>query len=108
MWSRRPGNTDAAGLSERFQARRDIDAVAEDVAALGDNIAEIDADAKPDLPLVGHLRLAVDHPALHLGGAPHRVDDAGKFREQAVAGGLDDAALVLPDLRIEQLAPDRL
>ena len=29
----------------------------------------LDADAKPDGALVGHLRLAVYHPALHLGGA---------------------------------------
>src|SRR6266700_3930639 len=104
----RPGNTDAAGLSERFQARRDIDAIAKDVAALGDDVAEIDADAKPDLPLVGHLRLAVDHPALHLGGAAHRIYDAREFHQQAVAGSLDDAALMLLDLGIDELPAMRL
>ncbi len=77
-----PGNADAAGLGERFQARRDIDAVAKDVAVLDDDVAEIDADAKPDAPLVGRLGLAVDHPALHLGGATHRVDDAREFHQQ--------------------------
>src|ERR1700730_11288461 len=50
-----------------------------DVSALGDDIAEVDADAQPDPPLVRRLGLPVDHPALHLGGAAHRVDDAGKF-----------------------------
>jgi hypothetical protein len=59
-------DTAPAGLGERFQARRYIDAVAENIAALGNDVAEIDADAKPDLPLVGRLGLAVDHPALHL------------------------------------------
>jgi hypothetical protein len=31
----------------------------------------------------------------------HRIDDAGKLDQQAVAGGLDDAAAVLGDLRID-------
>ena len=55
-----------------------------------------------------HLGLAVDHPALYFGGAAHRVDDAGEFRKHAVAGVLDDAAPVLLDLRIDQLAKMRL
>ena len=45
--------------------------------------------------------------ALHFGGAAHRVDDARKFREQPVAGVLDGAALVLLDLRIDQLTEMR-
>jgi hypothetical protein len=36
-------------------------------------------------------------------GAAHRVDDAGEFRQYAVAGGLDDAAVMLADLRIDEL-----
>ena len=56
----------------------------------------------------GSIGLAVDHPALHLGGAAHRVDDAGEFRQHAVAGVLDDAAPVLLDLRIDQLPEMRL
>jgi len=104
----RPGNADPAGFGQGFQARRNIDAVAEDVAVLGDDVAEIDADAKPDLPIVSHLRLAVDHPALNLGSAAQRIDDAGEFHEQTVAGGLDDAAPVLLDLWIDQLPAMRL
>ena len=68
----------------------------------------VDADAKLDAPLVAHLQPAVDHPALYLRGATHRVDDARKFRQQAVPGGLYDSALVLPDLRIDQLPEMRL
>jgi len=37
---------------------------------------------------------------LHLHRAAHRVDNAGKFCEQAVAGRLDDPAMVFGDLRI--------
>ncbi len=45
--------------------------------------------------------------ALHLDRAAHRIDDAGKLHQQAVAGGLDDAAVMLGDLRIEELAAQR-
>jgi hypothetical protein len=38
----------------------------------------------------------------------HCVDDARKFRQQAVAGGLDDAAVMLGDLRIDELPAMRL
>ena len=92
-----------AGLGERFQPRRDVDTVAEDVVVLGDHVAEVDANAKSDAPLLGDHALAVDHPTLHLGGAAHRVDHAGKFRQQAVAGGFYGTALVRPDLGIDQL-----
>src|ERR1700730_17116328 len=34
------------------------------------------ADPKSDAPLVGHLRLAIDHPPLHLDCATHRVAGA--------------------------------
>ena len=52
-------------------------------------------------------RVPLGHRLLHLDRAAHRVDDAGKFHQQAVAGGLDDAAVVLGDLRIEELAAQR-
>jgi hypothetical protein len=40
---------------------------------------------------------------VHFGGATDRIDHARKFREEPVAGVLDNAALVLLDLRIDQL-----
>ena len=80
------GNTNSAGLGQCFQPRGDIDAVAEDVVAIGNHVAEIDADAPPDAALVGQIGLAVEHAALHLGGTAHRVDDAGELRQYAVAG----------------------
>jgi hypothetical protein len=48
---------------------------------LNNHVAEVDADAEPDAPLVGHLRLAVDHPALDLRGAAHGVYNTRKFRQ---------------------------
>ena len=54
------------------------------------------------------LGVPLGHRLLHRDRAAHRIDDAGKFHQQPVAGGLDDAALVLGDLRIEKLAAQRL
>ena len=76
-----------------------------DVVALDDHVAEIDADAQFDALVVRRHRCSRSAIAsLHLDRAAHRIDDAGKLHQQAVAGGLDDAAVVLGDLRIDELA----
>jgi hypothetical protein len=103
----RPRDADPAGLGKGLQPCRHIDAVAKDVVALDDDVAEIDANAKPDAALVGYIGLAVNHPALHLGRTAHRVDDTRKFCEQSVAGMFDRAATVLRDLRVYQLVQMR-
>src|SRR5579871_386668 len=46
---RRPRDTNAAGLAERFQTRGNIDAVTKYVVAVDDDIADVDADPKDDL-----------------------------------------------------------
>ena len=97
------------GSARPFEPRRDVDALAQNVAVrLGDHVAEIDADAKPDAPVGIEIGVAVEHAALHLGGTAHRIDDAGEFRQQPIAGGLDDTALMLTDFRVDQLAAMRL
>src|SRR5215469_4823497 len=49
-----------------------------------------DADPKPDLAILGHSGLAIDHCALHFGAAADRVDDALELGQEAVAGILYD------------------
>jgi len=44
---------------------------------------------------------------LHLDRAAHRIDDAGKLHEQAVAHRLYDPALVFHDLRIAEFTAHR-
>jgi hypothetical protein len=58
--------------------------------------------------LLGEIQIAVGHRALDFAGAAHRVDHAGEFRQHAVAGGLDDAAVILADLRIYKFDEMRL
>ena len=45
---------------------------------------------------------------LNFAGAAHRIDDARELRQHAVAGGLDNPAVMLADLRTEQFAQLRL
>ena len=47
------GDANTAGLGHRLQTRGDVHAVAIDVVSLDDDVAEIDADAKPDLLCFG-------------------------------------------------------
>ena len=48
------GYCDATRLGDPFDPRGDVDAVAENVVILNDDIAKIDADAKHDPPILGY------------------------------------------------------
>ena len=98
-----PADADPAGLGQGLQACRDIHPIAEDVVLLSDHVAEIDADAEPYPQLLGHLTLAVDHPALDLHSASHGVHHTGKFGQQPVAGVLYGTPPVFPDLWLDQI-----
>src|SRR6516165_7637210 len=68
----------------------------------------MDADAPLDAALRNRRRVALGHLRLHFAGATQRIDGAAEFDQQTVAGGLDDPPVMGGDLRIHQLAPDRL
>ncbi len=71
-------DADAAGFGQCLQARCNVDAVAVDVAAVGDDVAEIDPYPEGDALLLGRLGVAVDHRPLELDRAADRIDDARK------------------------------
>jgi hypothetical protein len=100
----RARDADAARFGQPIQPRGDIDAVAVDVIAIDNHVAEIDADAEDDALILGDTRIAVDHRPLDFGRAADCVDDARKFHQHAVAGGFDDASVMLSDFRIDELA----
>jgi len=79
-----------------------------EVVALDDHVAEVDADAQFDAVVRGDTRVPPGYRLLHRDRTAHRIDDTGKFHQQTVAGGLDDAAAVLGDFRIDELAAQRL
>jgi hypothetical protein len=66
------------------------------------------ADAPFDAPIGRKSRIQLGHARLHLDRAAQGIDDAGKLDQEPVPGGLDDAAMMLVDLGINQLGPNRL
>ena len=101
----RARHADAARFRQPFQPRRDVHAVAKNVAVLDDDVAEIDADAELDVAGRGDVGIAPRHAALHLRRAQNGVGDALELDQHAVAGGLDDAPAILGDCRIDELEP---
>jgi hypothetical protein len=91
-----PADANPARLRQGFKPRRDIDAIAENVPAVNDDVAEVDADAKLDPSPGGHRGVAHGHLALYVNRAAHRVDDAGELDEDPIAGGFDDAGRDAP------------
>ena len=55
-----------------------------------------------------HIHIAVLYRALDLDRALDGFDHAREFDQEAIASCLDDTALVLGDLRIDELSPMRL
>ena len=104
----RAGDHDPAGLGELLEAGGDVHAIAVDVLALDDHVAEVDADPEANALGLGHARLPLGHAALDRDRARHGVDDGGELAERAVAHQLDDAAAVLGDERLGQLLAVRL
>ena len=51
--------------------------------------------------------VALDHGVLHFECAAHRVDDAAELDDAAVAGALDDAAMMHGDCGVNQIAAQR-
>jgi hypothetical protein len=77
----RPGDKNAAGFGQRLEPRCDIDAVAQNIAALGDHVAEIDADAHRDALFVGQVLVMLHHRLAQGGGGAHRLDNAAKLAQ---------------------------
>ena len=93
----------ASGCRDLLKPGGDVDAVAEDVVALDDDVADVDADAEGYAPILGDLGGAVSHRRLHLDRAAHGIDHARELQQQAVARGLDDAPSVAGDCRVDHL-----
>ena len=93
---------DPARFGDPFQSCRDIHPVAMDVVALDDDVAEVDADPEYDPLFFRGRHVAFGHSPLHRDRAGDGLNHARELDEDAVAGRLDDAALVLGDLRIDE------
>ena len=85
------GKKDPTRLALVLNTGSDVDAVAEDVIALNDDVTDVDADAEGDL--LGCVGISLQHLRLNFHRTGHRVHGAGELDEHPIAGGLDDAAL---------------
>jgi hypothetical protein len=77
----------AARVGETLQPRRDVDAVAINLLAVDDYVAEVDADAKLH-PALGQARVLSLERSLDPDCALDGVHHAGKLRENAVGRGI--------------------
>ena len=88
------GQTNAPRLRETLKTRRDIHAVAEDVAGRMDDVAEVESDAN----LYSAVRLdnliAFVQRALEIGGAGDGLNGAAEFDQESISDRFDFKALV--------------
>src|SRR5271165_6238632 len=82
----------------------DIHPVAVDVGVFNDDVAEIDANPKYDPLVFADRGVALGHPKLHGNRTGNGFNNAWELYEDAVAGGFDDAALVLGYFGIDEFA----
>src|SRR3954447_9519002 len=73
------GNTDAARLGERFQARRYVHPVAQDVVTFDDHVAEIDAHSEADGILLGAVALVLSYRTLNFDAGFDGADDGAEL-----------------------------
>ena len=71
---------------------------------LGDDVAQIDADAETHAAVLGQGVVERLQRALHRHRAGDRLDDAGELGQHAVAGGVDNTAPVIGDAILENPA----
>jgi len=95
-WHRRAGRMEG----DAFKPRGDVDAVAEDVVALDQHVAEMDADAPFHSALVGNRGMEVRRQPLQCQGAFDGADHRTELDQYPVAGCLNDPPAVLSDERI--------
>ena len=102
------GDADAAWLGDSLEARGDIDAIAENIVVVDDDVADVNADAKFDPEFRRHVDVLLSHLALDLHRTARGIDGTGEFDQHAVASGLDDATVVRGDPGIDERLSERL
>jgi hypothetical protein len=92
----------ASRHSDAFEPRCNIDAIAENIVVIDDDVSQMDADAELDPLGLGYLRVLVSHAALKFDRASRCIDGTGEFDQHTVASGLDDAAAMFGDCGVDK------
>ena len=90
-----------ARLRKSLQPGRDIDGIAEQVVALNDDVADVDADPKPHLLIGRSIRVLLSYGVLNFDGAFHGIHGAGEIGKNAVARGVEDPTAMRGDQAID-------
>jgi hypothetical protein len=75
-----------------FQPRSDVDAVAENIVVIDDDVTDVNADAKFDPLVLRQDGILLGHLALDIRRTAHRINGTGKLDQRPVTGRFDDAA----------------
>src|SRR5439155_170673 len=94
-------NANRTGLGERFEPRGDVYAIAEDIVAIDDDVAEIDPNPQLETTLRRDGLIDRKCGALHLNGAAERVDHTRKIGQQAVARRADNPPSMSSDQGVD-------
>ena len=90
----RPRQADPAGFGQRLEPGGDVDAVAVKVGSFDDDVADMDADAEPHLFFGRAVGVLAGERLLHRDRAFDGIGGAGKIGDDAIACGVEDAAVV--------------
>ena len=94
-----------ARLGDALDPRRDVDAVAHEVAVgLLDDVSEMYADPVLDALVRRDAGIALNHAVLNLDRAAQGIDHAAELDDQPIAGALDHPAVVGGDRRVGEVA----
>ena len=98
----------AAGVRQRLDPGGDIHAVAIDVVAIDDDVADIDADPELYPTVFGAARIAFANLLLDLDRAGDSVHGARELHQRAVAHEFERPARMGRDQGIDEVAPQCL
>ncbi|HXF55168.1 MAG TPA: hypothetical protein VNK52_13700 [Hyphomicrobiaceae bacterium] len=97
------GDAHPTGLCERFEPRRDIDAVAKQVSVVRhQDVPDCHADAEQDPLLLRQGSVDRTHLVLDIDGAADRIHRAIELGEDGIARGIEHTPVVVLDLAAEQ------
>src|SRR5262249_28005854 len=95
-------NHDPSRISESLEPCRHVYAITKNIAAIDNDVANIDADSELNTLVDRHIRIPISHSALNINGAAHGVDDTDEFDQNSIARCFDDTASMFRDLWVYQ------
>jgi hypothetical protein len=95
----RAGDADAARGGNRFQPHGHVHGVAHEIVAVFHHVAQVDADAQRELIVGTGGGVGGSHRLLDFQRRPDGLHRAREFRQQPVAGHLEDPSAMLADQR---------